>query len=116
MKNGFVRVACAGLETKLADTRANTDSIISLMKEAAEKHIKVVVFPELSITGYTCGDLFFQDTLLRESEESLERIVDASKGIDGIFAVGLPVMYRGKLYNCAAVVSHGEILGVVPKM
>ncbi len=116
MKNGFVRVACAGLETKLADTRANTDSIISLMKEAAEKHVKVVVFPELSITGYTCGDLFFQDTLLRESEESLERIVETSKDIDGLFAVGLPVMYRGKLYNCAAVVSRGEILGIVPKM
>jgi len=116
MKNGFVRVACAGLETRLADTEKNADSIISLMKEAADRHVKVVVFPELSITGYTCGDLFFQNTLLRESEQALERIVEASVRIDGLFAVGLPVLYKGKLYNCAAVLSRGEILGIVPKM
>ncbi|MCR4781411.1 MAG: NAD(+) synthase [Lachnospiraceae bacterium] len=116
MKNGFVRVACAGLETKLADTEKNAESIIGLMEEAGRKHIKVMVFPELAITGYTCGDLFFQDTLIKGAEDALKTIVEKSASIDGIFAVGLPVLYNGKLYNCAAVFSRGEILGIVPKM
>ena len=116
MKDGFIRVACASLETKLADVEANRDSIIALMKEANDKKIKVVVFPELTLTGYTCGDLFFQDMLLSSVEDALEEIVKASADLDGLFAIGLPVLFKGKIYNCASVISRGEILGIVPKM
>ncbi|MCI8477796.1 MAG: NAD(+) synthase, partial [Oscillospiraceae bacterium] len=85
------------------------------MREAGRQGVRVLALPELCLTGYTCGDLFQQDTLLRGAEEALATILEATKSLDMVTALGLPVRYRNKLYNCAAVICKGEILGLVPK-
>lgn len=115
MKDGFIRCAAAGIKIKVADPCHNTEVIIDKMRECAEKGAKVVVFPELAVSGYTCGDLFLQEKLIRECRSALSKIVEASGSLDGIFFVGLPFEHRGKLYNTAAVVSGGRLLGLVPK-
>ena len=115
MKDGFIRCAAAGIKVKVADPVHNTDVIIEKMKECAENGAKVVVFPELAISGYSCGDLFLQENLIRECRASLLRIVEESAALDAVFFVGLPFEYRGKLYNTAAAVSGGRLLGLVPK-
>ena len=85
------------------------------MRRAEASGVAVTVFPELSLTGYTCGDLLLQGTLLEAAEAALAHLVDVSAELQGAFVVGLPVEVRGSLYNCAAVVSRGKIVGVVPK-
>ena len=115
MKYGFVKVAAVTPEIKVADTVYNGEQIRALMKETAEKGAKVVVFPELCITGYTCGDLFLQETLLKAAKDELMKIAAASESCDAIYFVGLPFAVNGKLYNVAAAVCKGEILGLVPK-
>ena len=115
MKNGYVKVASVTPKIKVADPTYNGQVIRALMEETAGNGAKVVVFPELCITGYTCGDLFFQDKLLRSAKAELLQIVSCSKNLDAIFFVGLPYEIGGKLYNVAAAVSGGEILGFVPK-
>ncbi len=115
MKDGFIRCAAAGIKVKVADPVHNTEVIIGKMKECAENGAKVVVFPELAISGYSCGDLFLQEKLIRECGVSLLRIVEESAALDAVFFVGLPFEYRGKLYNTAAAVSGGRLLGLVPK-
>lgn len=115
MRYGFVKTAAAAPKVKVADTRHNAQEIISLMKEMWNQGARIIVFPELCITGYTCGDLFLQELLLTEAQEALKQIVDASKGMDGLFFVGLPMEVKGKLYNVAAAFSDGELLGLVPK-
>ena len=115
MKDGFIRCAAAGIKVKVADPVHNTDVIIEKMKECAENGAKVVVFPELVVSGYSCGDLFLQEKLIRECQKSLFRIVEESASLDAVFFVGLPFEYRGKLYNTAAAVSGGRLLGLVPK-
>ena len=115
MFNGFIKTACAAPAITVADCAYNTDKTIALMEEAAEKGVSVLVFPQLGLTGSTCGDLFFQPTLINAAECALLEIMDASEPLDLITVVGLPVMTKGKLYNCAAVVSRGRILGLVPK-
>lgn len=115
MKDGFVKIACASPELKVADCVYNTDRILDLVREAYDRGVKIVCFPELSITGYTCGDLFLQNTLLRSAEESLLRLVEETKELEIISIVGLPLVYDDRLYNCAAVVYKGDILGIVPK-
>ena len=115
MQYGFVKAAALAPKVKVADTRYNAQEIIALMKEAWANGARVIVFPELCITGYTCGDLFLQELLLQEAQEALKQIVDASRGMDGLFFVGLPMEVKGKLYNVAAVYSDGELLGLVPK-
>ena len=115
MKDGFIKIACATPDVKVADCDFNTDRIISLIKKAVKRGVKIVCFPELSITGYTCGDLFLQDTLLESAGKNLIRIAEETKDIDIISIVGLPLSFRGKLYNCAAVVHGGDIKGIVPK-
>ena len=85
------------------------------MRQAQRQGVRVLVLPELCLTGYTCGDLFFQDTLLSGAEEALNTILEATKNLDMVTAVGLPVRYGNKLFNCAAVIHAGKILGVVPK-
>ena len=115
MKQGFVKVAAVTPKVKVADTSYNGECIRCLMKETVEKGAKVVVFPELCITGYTCSDLFWQDKLLMQAKEELIEIAKSSKKLDGIFFVGLPLEINGKLYNVAAAISEGKILGIVPK-
>ncbi|MCI9007655.1 MAG: NAD(+) synthase [Lachnospiraceae bacterium] len=115
MRYGFVKTAALSPKIKVADTAYNAKEIIRLMKEAWEKGARILVFPELCITGYTCGELFLQKLLLQKTEEALEEIVEASKGLDGLFFVGFPLEVRGKLYNAAAAFSDGRLLGLVPK-
>ena len=115
MKNGFVKVCAATPEIRLADTVFNAEKVCGLMREAAEKGAAVTVFPELCLTGYSCGDLFWQTTLLQGAREALREVARESGELDGLFFVGLPVAINGKLYNMAAAVSRGRILGLVPK-
>lgn len=115
MKHGFVKVAAVTPKIKVADTKYNGQLIRTLMKDTERAGAKVVVFPELSITGASCGDLFFQNKLLKAAKEELMQIVSASEFYDAVYFVGLPYEINGKLYNVAAVVSKGEVLGIVPK-
>ncbi len=115
MEYGFVRAAALAPKIRVADPKYNASEIIRLMDEAYENGARILVFPELCITGYTCSDLFLQELLLREAREALDRIVEASRGKRALFFVGLPLEVRGKLYNVAAAFSDGELLGLVPK-
>ena len=115
MKDHFIKVAALTPDICVGDTDFNTDNIIDGMKKAAGEGVKLAVFPELCITGYTCSDLFLQDILLKESLNSLNRIISSSVNMDMITIVGLPFMYKGNLYNIAAVVHAGKLLGIVPK-
>jgi NAD+ synthase (glutamine-hydrolysing) len=115
MQYGFVKAAALAPKIKVADTKYNAEEIIRLMKEAHANGARIIVFPELCITGYTCSDLFLQELMLKEAKNALKEIVDASAGMDGLFFVGLPMEINGKLYNVAAAFSDGELLGLVPK-
>lgn len=115
MKQGFIKVAAVTPKIRVADTQYNTKQISGLMKESVAQGAKIIVFPELCLTGYTCQDLFLQETLLNGAREGLLQLVEQSNGLDGIFFVGLPYEIAGKLYNVAAVFSHGHVLGLVPK-
>ena len=115
MEYGFVKTAAVSPKIRVADPVYNGTEIIRLMKETWEKGARIIVFPELCITGYTCSDLFRQELLLKTAKEVLMEIVEASAGMDGLFFVGLPLENRGKLYNVAAAYSDGELLGLVPK-
>ena len=115
MKDGFLRVASATPHIKVADCTGNSQKIIAMAKEASENGASLVVFPELCITGYTCGDLFLQRALLNAAEENLKAIIKETKELDCVILVGLPVRANSGLYNCAAVICHGDLLGLVPK-
>src|SRR5574344_1382159 len=115
MRHGFVKVASASPSLKVGNPDFNKERIILLMKEAEEKKVKVLVFPELSITGYTSGDLFFQSSLLSSSQEALLDIKEASKDLDLLSFVGYPLKYNGKLYNTLAAIQHGSILAFFAK-
>jgi NAD+ synthase (glutamine-hydrolysing) len=115
MKYGFVRAAAVTPSLKVADTEYNTDEIIKNIKAMAGGSIKLAIFPELSITGYTCGDLFLQDRLLAGALEGLARITEATAGTDMVVCAGLPLMVDNSLYNTAAVIHNGRLLGFVPK-
>lgn len=115
MKDGFIRVGAATPTIKVADCEYNADQIIECMEKAIEKKAKVLVFPELCISGYTCGDLFLQEILLEEAKEQLLRIAKWTAGSDLLSAIGLPLVVNQKLYNCATFVQDGHILGIVPK-
>lgn len=115
MKDGYIKVAAITPDIKVADTKYNTERICEKIKECSEAGAKVMVFPELCITGYSCGDLFLQELLLTNAMKGLKKIVKCTEDVDAIVFVGLPLSYRGKLYNVTAAVSDGEILGFVPK-
>ena len=115
MKDGFIPVAAATPKVRVADCRFNAQETWKLLVQAAEKGVKLAVFPELGLTGYTCGDLFFQPSLLDAAWEALLELCEKSRQLDIVWVCGLPVSYGGKLYNCAAVVCHGKVLGFVPK-
>lgn len=116
MKDGFIKCAAATTDIRVADTDYNTENIIKAVNDAAKTGIKLIVFPELCITGYTCGDLFLQKTLLDGAKESLIKIAGDTKNLDIITVVGLPYAVNQKLYNCAAVINGGHIKGLVPKL
>ncbi len=115
MKDGFVRVAAATPKITVADPDANRKAIIELMKEGQARQVEVMVFPELCVTGYTCQDLFLQYPLIRRAKDALGEIVRASADLDMLVFVGLPWERDGKLYNVAAAVCGGKLLGLVPK-
>ena len=117
MRDGFISVAAGTPKIRVADCRYNAEQIFTLMREADKQGVKVLVLPELCLTGYTCGDLFLQDTMLQGAEEGLQTILEATRNLDIVTALGLPVWdkWDNKLYNCAAVIQKGEILGLVPK-
>ena len=115
MRDGFIKVAAASPSLKVGNPSFNKDRIIDLMTEAEAKGVKILVFPELSITGYTAGDLFFQSALLESATEALLEIAEVSKTLDVLSFVGYPLRYNGKLYNTAAAVKGGRILAFVAK-
>lgn len=115
MKDGFIRVAAATPDIKVADPVGNRENILKHIEEAKEKGAKILVFPELCLTAYTCGDLFLQDSLIESAKEELRKLADATKGMDMLIFVGLPWEKGGKLYNVAAAIQNGELLGLVPK-
>ena len=114
MKHGFVKVAAAAPEIKVADPQYNAQQIIETMRKSDELGVKLLVLPALSLTGTTCGDLFYQNTLLQGAAAALRQIVTASIDMGMLTFVGLPVARDGKVYNCAAAVYGGDLLGVVP--
>ena len=114
-ENGFVRAAAASPALRVADCAYNTQQIIDTMRTHAADGVQLLCLPEFSLTGYTCSDLFLQATLLQGAEKGLADILSASVDLDILTLVGLPVRHNAKLYNCAAVVCHGELLGLVPK-
>ncbi len=115
MNNGFIKIAVATPKIRVADVEFNTDECIRLASEAAVLGAKVVLFPELTLTGATCGDLFYSDKLISSALCGLKRFVYSSVMNDSIFVIGLPILCSEKLYSCAAVVQSGQILGIVPK-
>lgn len=115
MRQGFVKVAAMTPKVVVADPKENANRICHALEEAYAQHAKVIVFPELCITGYTCGDLFWQDLLLREAQKQLQLIAEHTVSQEALVFVGLPVMHQGKLYNVAAAIQKGRILGFVPK-
>ena len=112
---GFIRVAAAVPVVKVASISHNTKEICRLTVEAATKEASVVVFPELSITGSTCGDLFYQNLLINETENAVAEIADFSIGKDITIVAGAPVPVNGRLYNCAVIIRDGQLMGIVPK-
>lgn len=115
MKDGFIKVCACTPKIKVADVDYNTGEIIKLMSDAEDNGAKVIVFPELCITGYTCQDLFLQGQLLDKALEGLDRIIDASNGLDALIFVGTPLEVDGKLYNTAAAIYGGNLLAFIPK-
>ena len=112
---GFFKAGCAVPAVKPADTSFNAQAVVALIKQAAREHVRAVVFPELCLTGYTCGDLFLQPALLRAAEDALQSVLTQTKKEDVVFIVGLPVCAENLIFNAAAVCYKGQICGVVPK-
>lgn len=115
MNFGFVRVSAVVPASKVADVQGNCDEAIRLIKQAADNHVSVVMFPELNITSYTCGDLFFSRTLIQGAMRGLKRVMEETKMLSITSILGMPVKVGDKLYNCAVVIAGGRILGIVPK-
>ena len=115
MKQGFVKVAAATPEIQVADCEYNRLAIETMIEEACKQQTKVIVFPELVLTGYTCSDLFLQERLLNKAKEQLLLLAEFSKGKDILIFIGLPMEMRGKLYNVTAALCNGEVLGLIPK-
>ena len=115
MKHGFVKTAAATPDIRVADVEFNKEQIIRMMDEAAAFGAKVIVFPELCVTGYTCGDLFTQEVLLAHAKEALFEIAAHTKGKDALVFAGVPLSIEGELYNVAAAMNGGRILVWLPR-
>ena len=112
----FIRIACAVPAVKVGDVEKNTADICAYMEKADAQNVDIVVFPELALTGYSCADLFFQDSLLEAVKAGLRQVTFCSGQHPRLTAVvGLPIVIGTKLYNCAAVINRGEVTGIVPK-
>lgn len=112
---GYIKTAAATPKLKVADTAYNASQIIDMMQQAFAADVKLLVFPELSLTGVTCGDLFLHSTLLEGAKAALMQICKASEDHDTVIVVGAPLSVNNKLYNCAVVIQNGVVLGVIPK-
>lgn len=112
---GYIRVASVSPIVRPADVESNLATIIEMAQKAVSEGVKITVFPELSITGYTCADLFFQNSLLRAAEGALIDLKNFTEEKQTTIIVGLPLRLLNRMYNCAAVISYGKILGIVPK-
>ena len=115
MRHGFVKVAAATPDIRVADVEFNTEKICEAISEACEKKAKIIVFPELCVTGYTCGDLFTQDALLKAAKDALVKIAEFTADKDILAFVGAPLCVSGKLYNVAAAMNCGRVLGFTTK-
>lgn len=115
MRDGFIKIAAATPDLHVADCEYNVSEIVKLAKEAAAKGAKLITFPELCLTGYTCGDLFLQEALLEGALDALNTVCRETAELAAVIIVGLPLRVRGKLYNVAAVVNAGDVLAFVPK-
>ena len=115
MKYGFVKVAAAVPTVKVADVEYNVQQIESLIAQAEGRGVEIIVFPELSVTGYTCQDLFKEQVLLDRAESAILTLLDFTRKLDIISIVGVPIVINGLLYNCAAVIQGGSLMGIVPK-
>ena len=115
MKHGFVKIAAATPNIRVGDCRYNAEQIVQIVCDSEKDGAKLIVFPELCVTGYTCGDLFLQDTLLRAAEDACAYMLKSTVAWNIVVVVGMPVVYCGKFYNCAVVMQAGKLLGIVPK-
>lgn len=115
MQQGFVKVAAVTPDIKVADPLYNRESVLKKVKEAEKEGAVVIVCPELCLTGYTCGDLFWQEPLLRGAKDALLWLAEQTKDLNALIFVGLPLEHLGKLYNVAAAMNRGKLLGLVPK-
>lgn len=115
MNYGMLRVAASTLKIKVADPEYNKNEIIKAIDDSVAEGVKLLVTPELSITGYTCADLFFSSTLIEKANSALKEVVEYTSSKDIVVAVGMPIRFFNSLYNCAVVINNGGILGVVPK-
>lgn len=115
MKDGFIKVAAATPKIKVGDTKFNSRQIIAQIKEATENKAKIIVLPELCVTAYTCGDLFLQSALIDNAADAVFTIAEETRDLDILIAVGTPIGANNRLYNTAAVIKGGEILGFVTK-
>ena len=115
MRDGFISVACGTPKLRLADCHYNAEQTFTMMRQAEKAGVKLLVLPELGLTGYSCGDLFYQETLLRGAEEALTTVLEATRNLEVVTAVGMPLQKDNKLYNCAVIIQKGQVLGVVPK-
>ena len=116
MRHGFIKVAAVTPDIRVADTIYNGQQICTKIEEAVSAGAKVIVFPELCVSGYTCNDLFLQETLLNSCRQQLRKIAEYTVGKDALVFVGLPLEREGKLYNVAAALCDGKILAFIPKM
>ena len=115
MNNHFVRVAAAVPAVQVADCSYNIEKIEAMMRAAEKKAVSIITFPELSVTGYTCGDLFLQQLLLEKAEVYMQKLLQQTASLDIIAIVGLPVCDNGVILNAAVVFQHGKIWGIIPK-
>ena len=114
-RHGFLRVAASTLRTSIADARSNAESVLRVARECQDEGVALVVFPELTLTGYSIEDVLLQDTLLDSVEAALVDVVAGSADVVPLVVVGAPLRYRHRIYNCAVLVHRGRVLGVAPK-
>lgn len=112
---GYYKVAAVTFPVAIGNTEENAENIIRYIEKALQEKVQLLVFPELSVTGYTCGDMFLRGELQRQAEKSLDKIRQATEKNNLLVCVGMPVNVQGRLFNCAVYLQNGEIKGAVPK-
>lgn len=115
MKDGYLKCACASFPLALADVHKNKEEILRIMKESAKQEVKLLVFPELALSGYTIEDLFHQQLVLQECKAALKELLESSRELDMVAIIGMPLQVKNALYNVAAIIQQGRLLGFVPK-